>query len=624
MAWAAQIRVNISHTLFSMLLLLGACDAIAAAVAVARISEGPHFVAVPFQLQIAAEGFEQRPQPEVEITPQPGVSMTLVGAAPSVRTSVEIINGQVRRSHQVRFVLRYHVVVQQLGNIKLGPFKLTQSGQTASADAITVDVQNVPTSAAYRLEYELPERSWWVGERVPVKFELWVPESRINQTSISAVEVPLFTSTDTFHIGELALDNADRTLSISNASGRTEYPASRRRVQHADGAYIVLTIGRTLTPLRAGEVSIAPARVVVEEVVEWQRNLFGARVPMRTRRVQTQSKSLTIDTQTPPTKGRPASFAGVVGRGFALKVTAERSIVNVGDPITLTVEVRGDGALDTLALPRFSDLGLASQHFQIPNAAVAGTYTDNGAKRFTFNIRALHEDVREVPALELAWFDPHKSVYDTAKSQALALSVRPAKIVGAGDVVVKAASEKSSDPPLAQTNQKAQSTRPTALGETSAANAKQAQYAAADQFTDLAIEADSARLNASYPSGQANLTLLLCAYGAGVLVMLIGWWWRARSKRDPALVQRMHLLRTQASAIKSAHESADIARATRVIVAADGELLERTRVDRLLAKCDTFSFGQQRASNSEMDELRDEALALLRLAESNNLASPRQ
>lgn len=595
----------LSLTLRTLALFLATSIAFAAAAAPqaqAQISEGPYYVGVPLQLAVVVDGFDEQPAPNIAFPTLAGVSATLVGAAPSVSSSAQIINGQVTRSRRVRYALRYEVVASNAGDIQLGPFTLTQAGLSTQAAAIRLHIDKVPSSADYSLRFKLPERTFWVGERIPVKLEWWIRESMANRVDGRVVEVPMFSQQQLFRFGELTLDSPDRTLNVISKAGRTEYPASLRRESREGEAFFVMTIGRTVTPLRAGSWTIDPARIVIEEAVAWQRNIFGARVATRTRQVQALSEQLKLQVQAPPGNGRPRSFTGIVGQGFSLKVTAERSIVNAGDPIRLTVEVRGDGALDALSLPNFEDFGLPAKQFRQPQGNIAGKLTPDGAKQFSFDVRPLNQSVREIPALTLAWFDPNKGSYQTTLSDALALSVRAAKVVGANDVVVATPQPAASN--LASTSSPATTTSTSAAGKTTPTITNIAQ------FTNLAINPSLDELTQQNDTHTISATLLSTGYVGGCLLLVCGYWWRAHNRRDPRIVAHANHLKVQIGVLRNTNSAGEVANPLRALIASGAQPHSRAPLEQLLARCETYAFGVAEADAQTLQQLRDDAVQI--------------
>ena len=365
----------------------------AAPEATTRVSPGPYFVGVPVHVEVRASDIEESPAPNVSVDAPDGAELVLVSAAPRISSSVQIINGKMTRWKDVTYVMRYRLTPSREGPVKVGPFEVTQGQLTLVAPARQIDVGNVPQSDEQYLTVRWPDRTLWVGEQVPVAVEWWVSASLAERIASRSVHIPLFNMTDALRFSTPPDRSAQNTLVVQTSAGRVELPARVRREQRDGRDFLVLRAERIMTPLVAAQLTMQPATVVVEEAVRWQRNLFGERVATDVRRVQAQSDPGEILIQEPPKAGQPASFAGIVGGGFTVTVSANRSVVAVGDPIGLEVTVRGDGALDTLGLPDFAALGLGADDFKTPANAVTGRLEADGAKRFRFNVRPLHERV---------------------------------------------------------------------------------------------------------------------------------------------------------------------------------------------------------------------------------------
>ena len=98
-----------------------------------------------------------------------------------------------------------------------------------------------------------------------------------------------------------------------------------------------------------------------------------------------------------PIAGRPASFVNAIGRGFSIDVAASRTIVSVGDPIELTIRLRGDAPLDGLSRPPLDGPeGLPDARFGVPAGSVDA---QTNAKVFTVTIRVRSDETREIPPL---------------------------------------------------------------------------------------------------------------------------------------------------------------------------------------------------------------------------------
>ena len=116
-------------------------------------------------------------------------------------------------------------------------------------------------------------------------------------------------------------------------------------------------------------------------------------------------------------------------------------MVSVGDPIELTLRVRGNGELEGLSLPPLlGEGGLPPALFSVPEAAAVGTVDrTTRTKTFTVTARILSAEVRGIPPIDFAYFDPNRGEYVTVSSQPVALSVAGGNVVDAGDVTAAAA-----------------------------------------------------------------------------------------------------------------------------------------------------------------------------------------
>jgi hypothetical protein len=148
-----------------------------------------------------------------------------------------------------------------------------------------------------------------------------------------------------------------------------------------------------------------------------------------------------IVVKAPPLENQPASFRGAVGT-YTLSVSATPAEVSVGDPIILTVAIRGTGRMDWLRAPKLARQELLTADFHVPDSDLAGTV--NGMdKQFTQTIRAKRDDITDIPPIEFSYFDPHEERYVTLKSAPVPLTVKPSPALAVsrtvGDVALDGA-----------------------------------------------------------------------------------------------------------------------------------------------------------------------------------------
>ena len=132
-----------------------------------------------------------------------------------------------------------------------------------------------------------------------------------------------------------------------------------------------------------------------------------------------------------PTTGRPAGFNGWIGE-FQVQAEAKPTSVAVGEPITLSLRVQGSGMLATAQLPALDQQPALARDFKIPREMAAGENRGD-ARHFTQTLRAKHDGVTQIPAIELHYFDPNEGAYRTARSEPVPLDVEASRIVTAED-----------------------------------------------------------------------------------------------------------------------------------------------------------------------------------------------
>ena len=133
--------------LMSALLTLTASSARAQEVDV-RVSRGPHYVGERIAVVVTAEGFEEEPTPDIEV-PSPGRGeLQLQNVSPEVRTSIAIQGGRITQERQVSFTYQYSYRAHEPGEVRLGPFHVTQGTRRAATRPVALSVQDLASSGA--------------------------------------------------------------------------------------------------------------------------------------------------------------------------------------------------------------------------------------------------------------------------------------------------------------------------------------------------------------------------------------------------------------------------------------------------------------------------------------------
>ena len=584
------------------LLLFDATSAVAQQ-AHAQVARGPHYVGDPVDIHIVAEGYEQEPTPDVSVPTLPQESGTLqyIGVTPKVSSSISFVNGQVTRSHEVSFTYRYRYLARQPGAIHIPSFSVSQGNVSRTTSAIDLDVRKVPTSNLIDVTVGIPEGPIFIGQKVPIFVEFWI-DREMQQNLVSyALDVPLLTSSNLRFLDDPSGAH-DSELQIQTDSGTMLLPAKSNQRTRNGRTFLVVRAERTMVPITAGKFTVGAASVVIDHGTRFRRDVFRQRQATAVRKLKAQTREIELEIAEVPSEGRPPSFAGAIGRGYSLDVSADRSVVLLGEPIALTFTLRGDGDLSSARLPRLTGM-FDPAHFRLPEDEVAGLLDDKGqgkpGKRFDVTVRVLDSSVREIPALAYSWFDADSRQFETTYSRPIALSVGAAQVIGAEQVERRPGNEVTAPESSSQDARAdlAQDSIPTSHRASSLALTG----------ANLAVERDPAILLRDARTGGANALVTGSFYGMGVALVVLAVADRRRRSINPetaALQRSLAKATRELESVLSQPASKAAEAASRVLrqmlsLAPDAAGAE---LDDLLGELDARSYAPPTLDNSPLPE----------------------
>ncbi len=567
---------------------------------VARQRE-PYYVGEPVVVQLSVNGVDSSVAVSCKLKGDPadGITVQGPGVNRSVQSYMQSINGKVTRSETIDYRFNFSATASREGTFVIGPFEVTYDGKVQEVAGESFQFGKLENDPDMKIEFSLPEQTIYVGQEVPLTIR-WMFAGDINtvQHAFSNLQIrsPLF---DQFTFRDTPSQSRTK-LTIATARGGVEIDADVTKETIDGREYIVVTGKRTLVPDAPGQYPSIPITCRTRKVTEWGRDFFGDLRVRRDAPALSAGKPLSLTVKGVPLSGRPAGYSGAVGRGFSIDVSANRSVVRVGDPISLTISIRGDGNLESISLPPLeSSPGLTDNLFQIPHEQPAGTINGN-QKQFNVTVRVKDTQVNQIPALTFAWFDPYQERFSVTTSKPIALQVMETQVISAADVVSAApnGSGKSGN-----------------SGNTAAANTPDpAAPSAGMSFVgaNLAIVRDPARLLVSGVSATAPQTIAAGCYILAALALIGGVVARRRSMVDHDIVRKKRLLQTIRHQVESAgnqgaHDAAaQVARALRDLNAAF-ELRDPAAVDDLIARCDNIIYATGQREHVPLSEIVSQA-----------------
>lgn len=331
----------------------------------------------------------------------------------NTQSSVSMVNGRTTVSLTIQY--RYQALTE--GAFRIPAFEVEAAGGTFTTDPIdlvvTAAAPGEPDPASGLAPTDLfitaEPSATTVREGQPflVEYRIW---TRVDVTNFGVTDVP---EPEGFWVEDLT------------PAGQ---PEVEQRVR--DGVqYATALIRRVaLVPTGAGERTIEPigieAQVRVRRGQDPFQDFFGRSSLFGTTIVPTtvRAEPLTIDVRPLPTP-RPEPFSGLVGR-LEVEAALDRDSVDANEAVTLTVRMSGEGNIRTLPAPELelpSDFEAFPPEVSESLRAVEGGLA--GSKTFEYVLIPRAPGRREIPSVDVAYFDRASGTYRTATTGPIGLTV---------------------------------------------------------------------------------------------------------------------------------------------------------------------------------------------------------
>lgn len=330
---------------------------------------------------------------------------------PKISAQTRIMNGDVSISKGYTYVLQ----PTAKGKFTVGPSTVEYRGKVYSSRPIEVEVVDSSHSAdSQSLDLEklvfldlcTDKKEVYIYEQVLLSFKFYFQKG-------------------------LPISNINYTASVTKNFMEEKLGDQRQYEEIRDGIiYNVLELRTALFPMVSGELTVSPAKLKCDLIVQQRRNrrdsnydsffedaffddFFGKeqkRYP-----IERSTKPVIIKVKPLPEQGKPKEFQGAVGM-YEMEASIGTQQVKVGDPITLSISIYGEGNIQTineplLALNNENDFKQypAESHTQITNREEL----IRGRKVFSKVIEPQKIDLKYTPAIVFSFFDPSEGQYKT-------------------------------------------------------------------------------------------------------------------------------------------------------------------------------------------------------------------
>ena len=294
---------------------------------------------------------------------------------------------------------------KKTGRISVGQIYLTIDGQKRNITGdVPINIQRAFTDEALSVSLTPSKKSIYEGEQFSVTLGFHTYEHF--EGGLQATDM---NTGDDFIVHRSDLS----TMKFEPVEG------SRREMQaSAKFAW--------LSPTKSGNLQIPPFKFkytklgepkVVEENKQMGGMTFSSRsVKQESVEAEAQSPTINITVKPLPTEGKPANFSGMVGN-YNFSADFDRTELKVGEAMTLSISIKGDGLPGSITDPKLPDFG---EFRSVPPENELNKKVVGNKVITTKNIRVFLYPKKKgeftIPEITYSWFNPSKKKYETAKA----------------------------------------------------------------------------------------------------------------------------------------------------------------------------------------------------------------
>ncbi|MBI3876176.1 MAG: protein BatD, partial [Verrucomicrobia bacterium] len=349
--------------------------------------------------------------------PQPPEVAGLVITATGQSQQFMLVNGKASFSVS----LSYSIQARQPGDYTIPSFVIETDGGKQNTPPVQLKV--VPRGAATPqgsgleqlafVRLNSPRKECFIGEIFPVEIQLFFAAGR-------DIQMPNLRC-EGFTVGKMVTEQATAPV---------------------NGTLYNLIRFRTLvTPVKTGKLPLGPAECQLMVQVRAQ-DFFGYRL----QQYSPQSDAVEINVLPLPDAGKPADFAGAVGK-YQMSYLAAPTNVQAGDPITVKIQITGQGALDQVQLPPFDQWRDFKTYPPTVKVDMFDPLSVMGIKNFEQVVLPQNAEVKELPSVAFSFFDPEAKTYRTVRQPGIPITVRPGGAGPQQPTVVLAGQPNAQNPP---------------------------------------------------------------------------------------------------------------------------------------------------------------------------------
>lgn len=278
---------------------------------------------------------------------------------------------------------------QKTGRLVLGSLLWKANGKLSIiSDQHQVTLFRAAEAPALEASITLSKQSVYVGEQFSIGYELHSYENVISNS--------LYPDSVNFGDDFASFSNEDPKIESNPIEGTNENQLTSQLVWW-------------LSPNKSGTIQIPPLLF----------NYTSKTILGTTRDTVEQvayTAPISIKVLPLPNRGKPSSFSGMVG-SYKFSANLDRTNLKMGDSLTLTFNISGDGAIGEIANPKLPEL--RNIRWEISEAKANKNIEDSKvvtSKEIKAMLYPQSTGTFKIPAITYSWFNPAIKRYEKASA----------------------------------------------------------------------------------------------------------------------------------------------------------------------------------------------------------------
>jgi hypothetical protein len=364
-----------------------------------------------------------------DLAPLPAADGLQLAAGPPQAVATTVVRDGALQTAAAR---RWRVTVRALreGSFELPPFLVHAGGRELQSRRARLECARDRRGAEFAFaEVQAPPPPLFAGSRVRLVLRLCFDQALLREGMLQlfpqALDVPV--QVEAPWLLELpgavaapaagapppGLPRAQATLVLDGELARA---VAAPAVEREGRPFAVFELERDFVLGAPGLLHVPAPLLRFAWATQFRDDPLAGRVPLDRQQGRVLGTALDLQIEPLPAAGRPADFAGAVGR-FTLRASAKPLELAVGDSLALELAFAGTGNLTLFPPPPLDDLrGLRVRGHTERLAADART--------IVYDLAVADEAVFEMPAIALPYFDPAARAFATARTEPIPLRVR--------------------------------------------------------------------------------------------------------------------------------------------------------------------------------------------------------